>query len=280
VARVDGRPWFDALHTRLLGPLGMTRTSLSPSPPQALGYYTEPFTDQVRREPWIDMAAFSAAGGLWSTVADLARWAGFLTDGADGLLSSSTIDEMTRPEIMADLETWTLAAGLGLQLFRSGERVLVGHAGGMPGFSTGLATRRSDRTGAVVLTNTTAGADAVGLAIELVCTVLDDDPPIRGEWRPGPPVPQALAPLVGRWWSEGSSFTFSVRGGRLEAQLDEAAASRPAAVFAREGPDRFRTVSGREEGELLRIDRAPDGSVARILWAGYPFTREPQTFGD
>jgi len=279
VARAGGQPWEQAVQDRLLGPLGMTRTSLAPAPPRAAGYFTEPFTDQVRREPWPDLKAFAPAGGLWSTVGDLARWAAFLTDGADGVLAASTIDEMTRPEIMADLEAWTNAAGLGLQLFRSGERVLAGHAGGMPGFLTGLAVRRSDRTAAVVLTNTSAGADAIGLAIELVGTVLDACPPDPAPWRPGPPVPAALAPLTGRWWSEGSGFTLSVRDGRLEARADAAPLARPPAVFEPDGADRFRTVSGREQGELLLVERAPDGRVTRLRWAGYPFTRQPQTFG-
>ncbi len=38
---------------------------------------------------------------------------------------------------------------------------------------------------------------------------------------------------------------------------------------------RWRTVSGPECGELLRIVCAPDGSVERMVWAGYPVTREP-----
>jgi CubicO group peptidase (beta-lactamase class C family) len=279
VTRVDGRPWAAALQARLLDPLGMTRTGLDPAAPRALGYYTSPFTDQVSRETWVDMAGFNSAGGLWSTVTDLARWAAFLCDGADGVLSAATIEEMTRPEIMADLEGWTLAWGLGLQLFRSGERVLAGHGGAMPGFLAGLAARRGDRTAAIVLTNATTGVDSTGLAVELVCTVLDAEPPSQEPWRPGPSVPDALVPLLGRWWSEGSGFNFQVRAGHLEARLDGAPTARPPAVFEPCGTDLFRTVSGREQGELLRIDRAPDGAVAGLHWAGYPFTREPKPFG-
>jgi CubicO group peptidase (beta-lactamase class C family) len=279
VARVDGRPWGTALQARLLDPLGLTRTGLDPAAPRALGYYTSPFTDSVSRERWVDMAAFNSAGGLWSTVSDLARWAAFLCDGADGVLSAATIEEMTRPEIMADLEGWTLAWGLGLQLFRSGERVLAGHGGAMPGFLAGVAARRTDRTAAVVLTNATTGLDTTGLAVELVGTVLDAQPPSPEPWRPGPPVPEALVPLLGRWWSEGSGFSFHVRDGRLEARLDGAPATRPPAVFEPCGVDLFRTVSGREQGELLRVDRDSDGNVTGLHWAGYPFTREPKTFG-
>lgn len=277
VARVDGRPWAEALQARLLDPLGMTQTGLVPAGPAAVGYYTDPFTDQVHVEKWTEMAAFSAAGGLWSTVADLARWAAFLADG--GPLSPSTLDEMSRPEIMADLDAWTLAWGLGLQLFRSGERVLVGHGGAMPGFLSGIAVRRSDRTGAIVLSNSSSGVEATELAVELSTLVLDELPASAEPWRPGPPVPDTLAALVGRWWSEGSPFTFSVRAGKLEARVDGTPATKAPAVFEPVGPDLYRTVSGREQGEALRVERGPSGEVTRMFWASYPFTRAPQTFG-
>jgi CubicO group peptidase (beta-lactamase class C family) len=279
VARVDGRDWAQALQVRLLDPLGMTRTGLDPAEPRALGYYTDPFADRVHPEKWVDMAAFSAAGGLWSTIEDLARWAAFLADGADGVLSADTLGEMSRPEIMADLQRWTLAWGLGLQLFRRGERVLAGHGGAMPGFLAGIAVRRAERVGAIVLANTTAGAAPSELAAELVCEVLDADPPMPQPWQPGPPVPDELAPLVGRWWSEGSPFAFSVRNGALEARLESAPATTPPAVFERVSAGVYRTVSGREQGEALRIERDALGAVHRLFWASYPFTREPQTFG-
>lgn len=278
-ARVDGRPWAQAVQARLLDPLGMTRTGLDPGPPSAIGYYTDPFTDQVHPEKWPDMAGFSSAGGLWSTLSDLARWVCFLATGADGVLAGSTLEEMSRPEIMADLEAWTLAWGLGLELFRRGDRIMVGHEGAMPGFLAAVAIRRVDRVGAVVLCNTSAGADPGALALDLIEASLDAEPPAVEPWRPGPPVPAELAPLVGRWWSEGSSFTFTVAQGRLAARKDGTPSTKPPAVFEAIGPDRYRTVSGREEGELLLVERDASGAVSRMRWATYPFTRDPQTFG-
>lgn len=279
VARVDGRSWIAAVQARLLDPLGMTRTSQAPAPPVAVGYYTDPYIDQVHVEKWPDMGGFLSAGGLWSTVSDLARWVTFLTSGADGVLPVTTLEEMSRPEIMADLEAWTLAWGLGLELFRRGDRIMVGHEGAMPGFLSCIALHRADRVGAIVLCNTSAGASPAELALDLVCTVLDTAPPPVPPWRPGPPLPAELAPLVGRWWSEGDSFTFIAREGRLEARKDSDRAAKPPAVFEPIGTDRYRTVSGREEGELLRVERDESGGVARLMWAGYPFTRDPRTFG-
>ena len=49
-------------------------------------------------------------------------------------------------------------------------------------------------------------------------------------------------------------------------------------MFARESDDRWRTVSGPEHGEALRIERDDAGRVVRLVWAGYPVTRAPRSF--
>ena len=46
-------------------------------------------------------------------------------------------------------------------------------------------------------------------------------------------------------------------------------------VFVRESDDRWRTESGMEQGEALRLERDGAGRVVRMVWAGYPVTREP-----
>jgi len=60
----------------------------------------------VRQEQDLSKGAFAAAGSLWSTAADLVRWAVFLVDGADGVLRRETVEEMRRFQAMADLEAW------------------------------------------------------------------------------------------------------------------------------------------------------------------------------
>ena len=50
-------------------------------------------------------------------------------------------------------------------------------------------------------------------------------------------------------------------------------------MFEPAGDDRFRTVSGRENGEWLRVARDEQGAVTKLYWATYAFTRDPQVFG-
>jgi hypothetical protein len=179
---------------------------------------------------------------------------------------------------MAEPERWTRGWGLGLALQRFGERVLVGHDGGAIGARSSLYVDPRTKTGAAVLANSTAGIDPTTLAGRLVEAVLEEDPAPE-PWRPGPEPPDDLASALGRWWSEGVEFVFSWRESALEARVVGAPEWRRPAVFEQVGPDRFRTVSGRERGEPLELVRDGEGRVAKLYWASYPFTREPRPFG-
>ena len=96
----------------------------------------------------------------------------------------------------------------------------------------------------------------------------------------GTDVPAELADLLGLWFSEGSPFVFSVKQGRLEARPQAMPEHKPSSVFEKVGDDRYRTVSGREAGELLRITRDQEGKVTKMNWATYLFTRQPLAFGE
>lgn len=279
VAGLRGTSWEQALQDRVLDPLGLRRTTVRREPPYATGYFTDPYADRLHEEPEFPGNAFAPAAELWTTVDDLGRWGTFLADPDETVLAADTVEEMCHPQVMYDLDGWTLAWGLGLMLHRRGERVLVGHDGAMPGFLAGLAVRRPDRLAAVVLANTSTVADPGGLAVDLALRVLDDDPDPAQPWRPGPPVPPEVEELLGQWWAEGTPYAFSAREGRLEALAVTAARSARPAVFEAEAPDRFRVVSGREQGELLRVVRGADGAVSHLYWATYKVTRDPRPFG-
>jgi hypothetical protein len=191
---------------------------------------------------------------------------------------------------MADLQQWTLGWGLGLMLHRRGERFFVGHDGAMPGFLASMVVHRDSGLAVVALTSTSRAADPFGLAVELAETVLDAAPELPKAWRPGPAVPADVEGLLGTWWTEGMEFEASWRagsdpqvdgdeGGHLELRAAGAAASRPPAVLRRDGQDRWRVVSGREQGEALRVVRDGAGVPSRLYWATYPMTRQPLPFG-
>ena len=174
---------------------------------------------------------------------------------------------------------WKVGWGLGVQLLRDGDRILVGHGGAMPGFLGQLAASPEDGIGAVALTNSSANAFVDALALELTRKTAELEPSDPEEWRPAEPPPPELAGLLGHWWSEGLEYVFRWREGRLEATLVEVARRIEPTVFEQEGPDRFRPVAGLERGELLRVVRDDAGEPVKLYWATYPFTRSVQTFG-
>jgi CubicO group peptidase (beta-lactamase class C family) len=280
VARLDGRDWAESLRVRLLDPLEMRRTTVGFDGRHADGYFVPPYTDVPVLQPGNDLRAMDPCGGLASTGADLARWSAFVADPPSEVLSPDTLEEMCQPQIMIDRERWTAAMGLGFFLHRSGTRTYVGHTGGMPGHITALFTDREAGTGAVVLTSSGTTPDITGFALALADHVTDQEPALPEPWRPGSSVPEGLRDLVGVWWSEGSPFEFSVRQGRLEARAPSLPRHKPSSRFEQLEPDLFRTVAGREEGELLRVTRDADGVPVKLNWATYLCSRAPLAFGE
>ena len=279
VERLEKRSWEEVVTERILAPLEMRHTGLTPDEDtRALGYLVHPHAGTVTLEPRFDLRATSALGGLWSTVADLGRYASFVADPVAEVLSPDTVEEMCRPVIMTDVDGWGRAYGLGFDLQRVGERVLAGHGGAMPGFLAGLRVRRADGVGAVVFSNSSAGAETVALATQLVTAVLDAEPALARPWTPSQPQPD-LAELLGSWWSEGEELVLEVRDNQLWARLP-GAGGLGETRFEREGVDRFRAVQGRERGELLEVVRGDDGSVRQMYFATYAVTRTPQAFAD
>lgn len=282
IEELDGRSWEESLRARLLEPLGMRRTSNGfDDGPHVTGYYVPPYDDVPRPEPVMDLKGLAPCGGLASTANDLATWSAFVADPGD-LLSADTLEEMCQPQILLNPESWNAAMGLGFFLIRSGNgRTYVGHTGGMPGHITGVFTHRESGTGGIVLMNNTAPPAPDAFAVELVEHVLEHDPVEEEPWQPGTSVPDELRPILGRWFSEGQPFVFWVEQGELRARIDKPAAANLApSRFVRIEDDVYRDVSGRERGELLRVTRDADGSVSKLNWATYLFTREPIAFGE
>jgi CubicO group peptidase (beta-lactamase class C family) len=278
VARVSGVPLRDYVQDRLLRPLGLVRTSWGPTQPAALPYFVEPYSEAVRREQVLELGGKGGESGLYSTVGDLARWGAFLSVPDESVLAASSVAEMHDLQVMAEAD-WTRGWGLGIELWRRGDRIFGGHTGGFPGFVSILLYSRRERTGAVLLTNSSRWPKLGATGLDLAEAALEELAQEPEPWVPEEPPPDEILPLLGRWWSEGDETIFGWRAGRLEARLATAPPEREPSVFEPEGEDRFRTVSGRERGEVLRVVRDGAGGVVRLYWATYPFTRAPELFG-
>jgi CubicO group peptidase (beta-lactamase class C family) len=296
VARLRGGTWAEILSAYVLDPLALTGTAVAPGERAVVGYLVDAYSDAARPEPQLDLVAVGPAAQLWSTAADMARWAAFLADPAavdpsGAVLAPATLDEMRWPLTTTDEAVWAAGFGLGLILLpqspsTAGDRVLhVGHDGAMPGFLAGVYGRRGGAgtpgaLGCAVLASSGTAGSALDLPHELLSLAVELDPAEITAWSPGLPAPVAYRSVLGPWWSEGFQHVFSWHDDALQARGADAPAGRPPTVFAPEPgrTDVLRAVSGREAGELLRLTRDADGAVVRMHWATYRFTRRQETF--
>jgi CubicO group peptidase (beta-lactamase class C family) len=274
VERVSGMPYPDYVRERLFEPVGLTRVSFEPDPPAAKGYLAQPYADGVWDAIGVETGAWASAGQLWGTAGDICRWGAFLAAPDESVLAPASAEEMRTVQAIADHERWLSGYGLGLGLYRDGDRILAGHGGSMPGFIATLEFSASEKVVVTALTNESE-ADLSELGVALLGTTIEEWPVAPETWRIGEPPPVDVVPLLGIWYMEAARLVFRWRDGKLEARFDGIPDWRPSSVYEREADDRWRTVSGPEHGEALRIVRAEDGSVERMVWAGYPVTREP-----
>jgi D-alanyl-D-alanine carboxypeptidase len=164
VEKATGTPLEAQLRRRIFDPLGLMRTSLPAAPtlpaPFSHGYVLEgnglvatPNGRPADVTVWSPSWAW-AAGGVVSTVGDLARFYASLLGGA-----------LLPPRQLAEMKTIVLIQGgpdgygLGLQRLTLRCGTVWGHAGSVPGFSTLAASSEDGSHQAVVMVNATLQTD-------------------------------------------------------------------------------------------------------------------------
>jgi CubicO group peptidase (beta-lactamase class C family) len=225
--RAAGKPYGELVAERIFAPLGM-RGSRDDDPRavvagRAAGYRRKdggPVPALGEPGAWDNAAVVSpslafAAGGLLSTVDDLARWDAALS--SDALLPARWRDRLWTAATLPDGRSTRYGAGFALSEVL-GHRV-VEHAGGIDGFLSHAVRLPDDRIYVAVLSNRMAAEPdpselALEAALRLAGETLAD--------RPGVPVdPSVLAAYAGRYEIPGDPFgpwRVSVEGGRLVAE--------------------------------------------------------------
>lgn len=273
VARLTGKPWFEAVTERVLTPLGMRRTSYLPVAPAARGYSVHHFAGTLSEEPAHDAGAMAPAGQVWSTVSDLARYAAFLAGGDTSVLAGPTLRELATPQSGAQATGLSGGYGLGFRLAAGGSGTLVGHTGSMPGFLAGLFADPVRRTAAVVVANGTSGLRCEGLPVDLLRTLEECEPTVPRPWRPTREVPAAVADLLGLWHWGNTAYEAAWSEDRLVMRL--LSSGQEAHVFAPQPDGTLLGERGYHHGERLRVVRGPDGSVSHLVCATFVYTRTP-----
>lgn len=273
VARRRGSTWWDQVQERLLRPLGMERTSYLPEQPAADGFSVHHFAGTLTPEPAQDTGAMAPAGQAWSTVCDLATYAGFLLGGHPDVLAPATLTEMRTPLSGTAEAGLSSGQGLGLRLTSGGSGTLVGHTGSMPGFLAGLLVDPVRRTGAVCLANGTVGLRCAGLPGDLLDELERSEPTVVDAWVPATDLPEAVEELLGLWHWGNTVLAFSWAA--EEVLVTSAATGAVNGRFLPTEDGSFLGTAGYHHGETLRVVRNPDGSPNHLVCATFVYTREP-----
>jgi CubicO group peptidase (beta-lactamase class C family) len=237
--------FVDAMRERILEPLGLSATSYEEPPGAAEGHVQEGETGhRPAGHPDYPVSRFPS-GGLWSTVADLLRFAEHQFDDPF---------ELQKQQIEA------LGAEYCLGCWRrelAGGRIAFDHEGSVAGFQSLLLIIPAERVALAVLTNSWRGSGAIRQVVKALGLV-------------PPPGTAAARPMEeGRFGLDGAEAL--IEGSRVsESETDPVSGARIEAP-----PYRVDPLGGGVygiAGGLLQSHRIdfPRPGVARVGWVALP----------
>ncbi len=151
VEKVSKEPMGEFLARRILKPLGMNHSAFGTGgdlPGRAHGYSSFALGPQepapTEADGWLH-----AAGGLWASAPDLARWDLALVEGK--ILKPESYRLMTTRRELSDGRTKDYGCGLGIYS-RDGETILM-HSGAVSGFQSYNAVIPRTKSAVILLTN-------------------------------------------------------------------------------------------------------------------------------
>ena len=183
VEKVSGEPFGEFLSQHILKPLGLNHTLHEPEVTGrqfARGYTTFALSAPESAEPeakgWI-----GAAGAMYSTPSDLAKWCLALMTGK--VLKPESYALMTQPRQLNDGRISEYGCGLGVKL-QSNRRVLS-HSGAVSGFAAYVLMIPSTKSAVILACNQDGGLN--GLPGQLAALLLKE---------PGPNAPRSNGPAA------------------------------------------------------------------------------------
>lgn len=174
IAEAGQTTWPEFVEQRILKPVGMTRTKTSVRQLDLLENVAsphKPVPDRVSAIPWYNWDTMAAAGGIISSVNDMAKWLRVQLDRGriddqTRLFSEASSRRMWSPHMIMPLSasaqqrypsTHFRAYGLGWVLSDYKGRLTVSHGGGYDGMYSQVLMVPEENLGIVVLTNSMTG---------------------------------------------------------------------------------------------------------------------------
>ncbi len=283
IARQDYASYVEA---NVLQPLGMESSGFDRSRygerRYAIGYdfvgadSPEATTDGMSPSPHWDEQGFRPGGGMYSTVEDIAKFIAMqfrdAPVGGNQVLGGSTLREMHMPaNVMPDFE---MGFGIGWGIRRVSGLKVIGHSGGLPGYTTNITLVPALKLAVIVFTNT--GTDPVTIsqkALELLIPVFQ-----RELKRAEPPhSAEEIASWTlyqGRYGQRAIDDVIDIEV--IDGKLLITTPGGDPKTFVRLLPydqHRFRMANGSASGDFATFDVDDSGKVTGVMLGAYPMSR-------
>ncbi len=281
LSKIAGQSYEQFVQERILQPLGMIDSGFERErygeDHYAIAYYPE--KGVMKLSPQWQENGFRPAGGLYSTVSDIARFislqfsdqpSGTPAGGAQ-ILGGSTLREMHMPVNVAN--DFNSGFGIAFGIRRVANLKTIGHSGGLPGYTTNISLVPSLKLAMIVFTNT--GTDPVTISTRALETLI---PAFQHVAAPAPATQEQIAqwkPYMGRYvWLDD---VIEIR--MLHDQLTAMNPEEDASTYIRLTPHsqhNFTMSGGSSNRELMRFVVDADGKVTNMWLGGYPFVRKDE----
>ena len=221
IEEASGRHYRDLVAELFLDPLSLTGTGFDSQVPASGGVAvgTRWLDTRWQSLPFSPPGAFSPIGGLFSTVTDLTRWAGWLADAFDHVTPESTVSPLSRASrremqqqhrFVPALPAHPTGYGLGLfveQYEHSGP--VVSHSGGYPGFSSHMRWSAASGVGVVAFANATFSRAAVASVRAFDLLLTSRTPPRSALWNATRSAQQTVTGLLHDWDDDTARALFA-----------------------------------------------------------------------
>lgn len=280
LSKIAGKPYEDYIHENILNPLNMTSSGFErdrySEQEYAISYYLPSLGEPFAPAPHWNENGFRPAGGMYSTVTDMAKFIALqFREGEMGgsqILGSSTLREMHNPVLIN--ENFTAGFGIGWGIRPVAGYKVIGHSGGLPGYTTNISLIPALKLGVLVFTNT--GTAPVEISEKILKTLIPvfEANQERQALKPTPQELKSWKPYVGRYALRSMDDGIEVKivkgwlkivpfDGNMEASIRLDAFDE----------HRFKMVGGASQGELTTFEVNDEGKVTG-MWVGrYPFDR-------
>ena len=169
IKEIAAQSWDEYLSSKFLGPLGMEDTFTDYDKASRMNDFARPhavINDSLRMVPHLNLNMVAPAGGVYSTIDDLAKWLTFLLtenelkeDFGDHFIETQRSQINLPPDPFLDLVfkgSDFLGYGMGWFVHSYHGHKVVEHTGNTDGFSSHIALMPDQNFGVVILTNLNA----------------------------------------------------------------------------------------------------------------------------